>query len=73
LAPAPTSNSSEPIRRRLDAAVKHWWPIAVGVLGTALLTIAGVSPHATFEVGGDTDHWLPFLIGGGSSSPPSVL
>jgi hypothetical protein len=65
LTPAPTSNFREPTGHRLRAAFTHWWPIAVGVLGTALLTIGGVSPDATFEIGGDTDHWVPFLIGGG--------
>lgn len=65
MSPAPTSNSREPIGYRFSAALTHWWPIAVGVLGTALLTIGGVSPDATFEIGGDTDHWVPFLIGGG--------
>lgn len=60
-----SSNSREPIKQRLGAFLKHWWPIAVSVLGTALLTLAGASPHATFEIGGATDKWVPFLIAAG--------
>jgi hypothetical protein len=65
IASLPPSDSDQPTRHRVGAFLKHWWPIAAGVLGTALLTIGGVSPDATFELGGDTDHWVPFLIGGG--------
>jgi hypothetical protein len=50
---------------RIRSFLRHWWPIAMSVLGTALLAIAGVSPHAMFELGDDKHSWRPPLVAAG--------
>jgi len=42
--------------------LRHWFPIASGVLSTALLAIASVSPHAHFEIGHHSYAWSSHLL-----------
>lgn len=53
------------VAESVRSTVGHWWPIGAQFAGTALLAVAGASPHATFQIGAHTHPWRPWLIGVG--------
>jgi hypothetical protein len=65
MSPNETNNQPRRIRRfigGLRPTLRHWRPIIVGVLSTALLAIASISPHARFQIGHSKHASRPVLV-----------
>ena len=51
-------------KSRLDPRdlIRHWWPILLGLIGTATLAVAPAVPHAHFRVGRTDYAWTSHLV-----------